>query len=265
MRPWRNINLLALPLLAVTPAAAGLLVHPTALPAQVVTGRLVDQESGEGVAQAVVELLDAEGERVGSDLAADDGRFEVEVALPGGPYRLVAWAMSYHRATVDSLVLAAEETLDVGDLTIRRSPIALDRIEVEAERTSGLLPGRELVRRRQLLEKGTFLSGAVINADDPYSLTEYLAEAAGLMVRWGFSGSPSLRSPRARSGCMDVTINHWGMGKSGYRSLDDIDPSWIAAVEIYETERDVPEEKLIGLDQKWRGCGLVNIWLWNAW
>lgn len=260
----RTVDALMRLLLAAAPPALCLLV-PAVLPAQVVTGRVVDEGSSEGIAQAIVEIRDREGREVGSGLADGEGRFRVEVAPPGGPFRLAAWAMSYDRTTVDSLHLAPGDTLDVGDLSIRPAPLALDRLDVAAEETSGLLPGRELVRRRQLLEKGTFLSGAVIDADDPYSLTEYLAEAAGLMVRWGFSGRPRLRSPRARSGCMNVTINHWGMGRSGYRSLDEIDPSWIAAVEIYETERDIPEEKLIGLDQRWSGCGLVNVWLWNSW
>lgn len=282
--------LLALPLAAVVLAALSVVVVAPALQAQVVTGRVVDAGSGGGAGQAIIELFDQDGEKVGVTVAGADGRFQVELVRPGGPFHLTAWAMSYHRATLDSLRVGETQRLDLGEIRLEAAPIPLDTLQVEVE---GLLRGRELVRRRQILGQGTFVSGAVIEQDDPYSLTQYLADAADIMVRYGsMSGArtratdntrvreplllqrrpppaltslPYLYSPEAPNQCMHVTINHWPMEDSGYRSLDEIELSWIAAVELYNTPREIPQEKLIGIDAQFKRCGLVNVWLWNSW
>ncbi|MND09416.1 hypothetical protein D3C83_327200 [compost metagenome] len=48
----------------------------------------------------------------------------------------------------------------------------------------------------------------------------------------------------------------------GYRSIDEIPKSAIAAIEVYEDYKDRPP------GYTWEGhpdCGLIQIWLWNAW
>lgn len=244
------------PLLALLTALGGI----PDLHAQEIRGRVVDAENGDGVGEALIEVFDEDGEKVGVAVAGSGGHFEVDLARPGGPFVMDVWAMSYRRGVVDSLHVTRSGALDVGEIRLEASPVPLDTMRV---RTTRRVTGRELVRRRQLQGQGTFVSGAVVKADEPYSLTQYLADAAGIMVRQGSKG-PYLSSPRAPNGCMAVQVNHWP-GLAGYRTLDDIPPGAIAAVEIYNTPREIPQEKMIGLDAAFRGCGLVNIWLWNSW
>lgn len=268
--------------------------------AQELRGRVVDARSGQAVEQAIVEVFDQGDEKVGVGLAGRDGRFRIDLPEPGGPLHLTVWAMSYARVTVEDVYVNAYERLEIDDIRLDPTPIGLPGERVQVER-SGLPPGRELVRRRQLVNDGWFFSGAVIARDNPSSLTWYLSEATDLPVTYSgrsvhrermrdlqrardpfilqrrppteLRTEPMLQSPRASDNCLMVTVNHWPLGKSGYRSLDDIPVEWIAAVEIYETPNDIPREKLIGLDPTmspdpdpdWKACGLLNVWLWNSW
>lgn len=227
--------------------------------AQEVRGRAVADDGGEGIATALVEMFDENGDRVGAVVTGDEGRFRLELSRTGGPFVLDVWALGYRRATLDSLFVYPSRPLDLGEIRLETSPIGLDTLRVQARRR-GLVPGRELVRRRQLLGRGTFLSGAVLEADDPESLVQYLADASGLVVL----SYPTLHSPDAWGGCMEVHINHWP-GLMGYGNIDHIPLEHIAAVEIYSSPDDIPKEKLINLDTAFNGCGLVNIWLWNSW
>lgn len=261
------------------------------LQAQEVIGRVVDDATGTPTERAIVEILDAEDAPLRSALTDSNGRFRIALSEAGGPFTLVVWAMSYHPARVDTFHVQARRTLDLGEIRLEAAPIALDSVRAEGLRT---LTGRERIRQRQLLGRGTFLSGAVIEAARPYSLTEYVAEAAGILVRYrGRSPHraraaddtrsrqprilqgrvtaevgmiPRLLSPEAPRDCMHITVNHWPLANSGYRSLDEIPLSWIAAVEVYNTPWDVPEEAHFAItDFMFDGCGILNVWLWNSW
>lgn len=244
-------------------AALALAATAPAVAAQSVTGRVVDARSGDAIERAIIELFDIDDEPLGLGFSDGRGRFRIEVGEPGGPYRLTARALSYREGSVDSIQVAPDGA-DVGDVTLLPAPISLDTLEAEAEH--GRPSGRERVRLRQLQGRGTFLAGAIVENDEPESLTHYLAEAAGLMVTYDRrDGWPRLRSPKAPGDCMSITVNHWPLRSSGYRSLDEIRLDWIAAIEIYNTPEDVPDERIIGMSPTFRRCGLVNIWLWNSW
>lgn len=242
---------------------------PAGLPAQVpegeqaLTGRVVEAGSGNGIEGAIIEVFDEEGERVAVALTGEGSRFRVPVVRPGGPFVLEVFAMNHHRGRVDSIHVRLDEIVELDEIVLEIAPIDIDSLRVEVQ---GKLTGRERVRRRQALGKGTFFAGAALREKVPYYLSSYLAEKTGLMVRFGArSRSVSLVNPRSIRRCMTVHVNDWPIGRTGFRSLDEIPLDMIAAVEVYDTWDDTPEDARMMRNTDWSGCGLVNVWLWNSW
>jgi hypothetical protein len=257
-------------------AAVLLLTRADVLAAQVITGRVVDAETGDGLPAALIEVFDSTEARVGVALAERDGDFRVELERAGGPFRLEAGSLTHPRGSIDLLMVADDEILALAQIRLEAAPIPLDPILVEGLR-SRLTPGGEWVRRHQLLGKGTFLPGAVVEAHGPASLGGYLANASGLWVRYDERGSPTLRNPESTtmSDCVITLVNRWPLNRPGidggpplgFRSLDAIPLDWIAGIEIYNDYRDVPQGYWwdAAPPDSTEQCGLVNIWLWNSW
>ncbi len=240
------------------------LLPTAAVDAQVVTGRVVAADTARGISGAFVQVFDQDDDRVVFGTTDAEGRFTLQLDSVGGPFRLQIDAFGYSRASMELPPVPPGDTLNLPDVAIPPEPIALDELEVQTD-ARGLPPGREWVRRHQLLGRGTFLSGAFIALDAPHQLGQYIADRTELWFgpRPGGGGRPVLFNPRgARSQCVSVRVNRWPLGRSGFRSIDDIPLDWIAAIEIYEAQSDVPDRYAI----EWPGnCGLVQVWLWNSW
>jgi hypothetical protein len=230
---------------------------------QTIQGRVIDARSGAGVPTASVTAATG-GLVAAGALTNANGTFRIRLEAPG-VYLVRVSREGYASVAMDSLRVLEGDTLTLPDIALEPGPIVLDELRVETPRRRPR--GQERIRQRQLLGKGVFLSGAMISGDQPKSLTWYLAETAGLQVWYGRRGMdryPSLRSPTGTYDCVRIQINHWSMGQLGYRSLDEIDLDMIAAVEIYPTFSEVPPENMLIWETN-RRCGLVNVWLWNAW
>jgi hypothetical protein len=235
------------------------------LHAQSVSGRVLDADNGAPVSQATIAVI-YEGSTVSGALTGDDGTFEISLDR-AGTYTLRVTRQGYVAQSVEEVQVGAGEQATVPDVALEPSPVILDEIRVEP-RLGRLRPGRERVRQRQLLGEGTFLSGALIEQQNPRSLTEYLAQHGGFMVRYTNQGEPYLWSLRGPYNCLVVQVNHWPLRRSGFRTLDEIPLHWIAAVEIYPTYREVPPEGPLVADIEigaGNRCGLLNVWLWNSW
>lgn len=165
--------------------------------------------------------------------------------------------MNHHRARVDSIHVRLDEIVELDEIVLEIAPIGIDTLQVEVQ---GRVTGRERVRRRQILGKGTFFAGAVLEAANPYYISNYLAEETDLISRFG-----ALTNPNSVRDCMAIHVNHWPIGKTGFSSMDEIPLDWIAAVEVYDTFDDTPEDARMLSNTAWGGCGLVNVWLWNSW
>lgn len=249
----------------------GILLGAPALHAQVVSGRVVDSESLTGIPVAAVQLFDEDGQPLDAVLTDAEGRFRIALDRRGGPFRLEADALSHTRASVDSLFVADGEILTLPDLVLAAAPIRLDDIVVEGQR-SRITPGREWIRRNQLQGEGTFMAGAVIRAEAPTSLAWYVSEATDVWVRHNEVGEPSFQRPPGNwPRCVEILVNRWPINRDGidgappmgYRSIDDIPLDHIAAIEIYESYRQLPDGYIfIGSNPD---CGIVNVWLWNSW
>jgi hypothetical protein len=276
------------------PALPGLGTTP--LHGQTLEGRIVDAETGDGVGGAFVELLTEDDQSVSAAFTDRGGRFRLDIgaataASHEGDFFLMAGALGYGRGLWELSTLDFDGNNPLGDLAIEPVPIQLAPLEVEARR-SRLTPGREWVRQRQLLGRGTFYSGAVLAALEPPSLTAHLAQQVGLRDRWDERGVASLVSDTS---CMLVFVNEWPLNAAspagisrprvgvpinqaaaigsrvesqnmGFPSLDDIPLEWIAAVEVYHEMRDVPPGRLQRtMGGRFHACAVVNLWTWDSW
>lgn len=232
------------------------------LAAQVVSGRVIDGNSASAIQSVLVQVLDTDGTQVGAAFSGSDGRFRVELSGGGGVFQLRAETLLHHPSVVDSVQVGIDEMVVVPDIVLELAPILLEDVRVEVER-SRLTPGSEWVRRNQLHGTGTILPGALFAASSSQSLGAYVAAATDLWLRFDARGRPRLLNPGGGlSQCVDVFVNRWPLGSMGFWSIDEIPRDQIAAIEIYEADRDRPPGYYF--DGR-PGCGLVSIWLWNAW
>ncbi len=244
-----------------------LLLGVAPLRAQTLQGRVVDATTGAPIVQATVAIVEDDRTIAGS-LTDARGNFTIRLR-DGGSYELRATGQGFATFIMEDVQVGNRETVALDDLRLAISPIVLDALV--AATPAGRLTGQETLRRRQLLGKGTFFSGAELAEERPRSLTAYLAEVADLEVRNDYWGFPALWSPVGPHHCLVVQVNHWPLSTLGYRSLDEIALRHVAAIEIYNTVSEVPPEKdLIEYTEQPRlfpnrKCGLVNVWLWKAW
>lgn len=234
--------------------------------AQSLTGRVVDARTDAPVNLATVAVL-RDGRTVTGTLTDENGDYRIRV--PGsGVFTLSVSSQGYETVIVEEFALS-NDPLTIQNFRLEPDPVRLQEVLVET--SAGRLSGREKVRRRQLLGKGTFVSGPQLQDIGQESLTQYLAREADLEVRYHPWGFQYLRSPIGPSHCLVVQVNHWPLSTLGYQSLDEIRIDRIAAIEIYNTVSDVPpEEDLIQATRDPRlfpgeNCGLVNVWFWHSW
>ena len=99
----RVIGVLALILLAAVPARGQ---------TGTLSGRVMDAESGETIANAVVRVLTPAGREVAGDLTDSDGRFELQV--PAGTYRVEVTSLGFASRRIDTTVAAgAAEAMSI--------------------------------------------------------------------------------------------------------------------------------------------------------
>jgi hypothetical protein len=243
-------------------ALAVALLSAGAVHAQVLTGRVLSSDSLTVIPAAFIQVFDQQGARVGTGLTTAEGLYQIQLATAGGPFRLQVDAFAFERSSVEVPRLLESQSLALDDILLIPAPIILEEIRVEADRPR-LTPGREWVRKNQLYGKGTFLAGAMIALDAPRSLGRYIADRTELWVTYNARGEPLLYNPAgAMSRCVNVMVNRWELERTGYRSIDDIPADAIAAIEIYDNDRERPP----GYYFEGRpGCGLIQVWLWNSW
>ncbi len=233
--------------------------------AQVVTGTVVDQIDRRPLEGVRIEVRSTEGELAAATLSDAQGRFVISFSGGEGPWRFEAAALGYLERALPAFRVPAGDTLRLVEVPLERRPILLDTLSVERRRGSilGVTPGWVKLRERQAEGRGIFLSGAMIMARKPPSLTQFLSELQDLHETAGDSalaGRTELRSSEGR-GCMRIRVNEWMSPAQAFvDSIDELDYESIAAVEIYTSFADVPDD----LAHWAHPCGLVNIWFWGA-
>lgn len=248
----------------------GMLALPSVIQAQTVRGRVVDAETGEGIAQANVVVTGQTG-RAFFTTTVENGDYEL--SLPeGGVFSIQVGRVGYRAAVADSLVVPDGTLFQMTTLALVPQPIVLDELNIRGRRR--LTPGREWIERRQALGKGAFFSGAVLAARNPVSLTRFLAEETGLYVRYSERGVPQVTQSFG-GGCVLLFLNEWPLNRTynigryseivGLESMDLIPLDRIAAVEVYNNMREVPAGRLWFSDTGGaHPCGVINIWTWDS-
>ena len=193
-----------------------------------------------------------------------DGRFEIELPRGAGTFRLTVETLFHKPVTIDSLQVPVGEVRTLPDISLEVAPIPLDSLSVQVGRGTESSRGRDWVRRNQQLRKGMFISGAVADYAAGRSIGAYIATQAKLWPRYDMRGQVTsfINPGGALSRCVQVLVNRWPIEHMHYTSVDQIRREDIAAIEIYQDDRDLPPG--YWFDGK-PGCGIVNVWLWNSW
>jgi len=233
--------------------------------AQAVRGTVVDQYDRRPIEGARIEVRDTEGDVLARMLTDAAGRFLLGFEGGTGPFSFEASALGYQEWVLPAFRVPAGDTLQLVEVTLEPRPFLLDTLMVQRRRGSimGVTPGWVKIQRRQAEETGVFLSGAMIAAANPPSLTQYLSDVQGLAQGAGddaLGDNTELTSTEGRR-CMKTRVNEWLTPSAAFiDSLDDLEYSAIAAIEIYTSYADVPDDLAF-----WAfPCGVVNIWLWSA-
>lgn len=265
------------------------LLHVGALEAQVVYGRLVDDETGAGVADASVTLLDDDEDERGSYLTDGDGRFIFELPSPGS-YRLRAERLGYGSVTSQFFdALERSDTLSVR-FHVSTEAVLLDPLVVSVPRRFG---GREIFERRCTPSRGVCLSPDVVDSIAPRTHpAELFRDIEDVYVSWGWGkysegGAgpiPGIRTFVGR-GCLVYMIDNVRVRPDPFASgfwagypLNQLRPGDIEAVEFYRGAWEIPEEyrhlgslsyrkltdggfRTVDMDL----CGLVVFWTRAGW
>lgn len=223
-------------------AVVGTLAAPSAVDAQTIEGRVLDQENEQPVGGAIVVLVEREGDERVRALADSVGRFRLTPPEPG-EYYVVAERFGYFETRSPLIALRTEGTAAL-DLMLVPEPIGLEGLEVSVEELAeqelgllGLTPaqlGNRWIGRERIdaiavkLDMGAILERtgqANIRIIRPENLT-LDSDPLGLCV--------SLQQARTAGGmgtCALVVLD--GIPITGVGAMD-IDPNAIESIAILE-------------------------------
>ena len=112
----------------------GWLLLPAALSGQgaAVHGRLLEVTNARSISGAAIYLISASGDAAGADLSNEQGRFRLDVPVPG-PYRLRVERIGYETELTDEFDVPPGGLAGL-EIKLRVRPIELDPLEVRAQR-----------------------------------------------------------------------------------------------------------------------------------
>lgn len=126
-----------------------------------VSGSVVDAGGNSLSSVQIVVINQSTGVQRGT-VTASTGRFIVPGLRPGGPYRVEAQLIGYATASVDNLQLALGENRVV-NFTMRQEAVAVEGIEVTAERPTGLRNGVATVIDAATLQNSPTLNREIVD------------------------------------------------------------------------------------------------------
>jgi hypothetical protein len=244
------------------------LITCPSLPAQSVTGRVLDDATGERIPLAGIALLDADGEVVRTVVSDSAGVFAMSTGRPG-VYRLRTRALGYAEHTTDTLRVASGETLTIV-IRVAAQGIPLQPLEVYTRR--GDERGRFGFERRRDLGRGVFLTADSITLRSPRLVSDAFYGVPGVLVQENLTSISISSMYGAR--CFSMFIDHrpWPVTTDQMNQILDV--RWVRGVEIYRDMSEVPRELRTAARSAfmWRGggrtplsCGLVWVWTDLGW
>ncbi|MCI0434520.1 MAG: TonB-dependent receptor [Gemmatimonadetes bacterium] len=249
-----------------------LLPAPSA--AQILTGRVVDAGSEQGIGQAAVHLLDPRGLDRAAVISDSTGAFQLVVPGPGR-YSLRVEHIGYTPFTSDPLMLEAREIIETL-VRLGRTAIPLDPLTVTARSTdlsrlarfrermathpSGKFVTREEIDRRPAAKVTDFfrtMAGVhvipVKRAGNPDGMTTDLIMLRGA----GYERAPAGADMSLAGLCSPVLLlDGVRIQQSAMFPIDDLlGAQMLEGIEVYTSAGDAPVE-LRGAS----ACGVVGLW-----
>jgi hypothetical protein len=237
--------------------------------AQSVSGRLTDQETGEGIFGASVTLVDGTGERRAATTTDRTGRWSMRAPLSGASYRLRAEGSGYARVETEPFVVGAQPV--VLSLSTRREVVVLEGVSAKALAYAGVLDRAQRRRSaRTLLPDDIAERMRRTGARNTGALVSSLI--GGLDVGW--PGWPRFRRLKGRDmpsvdfvAC-DAVVAVDGIPHFKFRpevALDRLVPlSRVRAVEVFRDPLFLPSELRLEFRRLKTdppiNCGVVAIW-----
>jgi outer membrane receptor protein involved in Fe transport len=177
------------------------------------TGKLVEDGSGEPIPFATVALIDASGVTVDGTIADDNGDFIIK-SIPAGTYKIQASFIGYEPYEVEGVTFTGRgENQDLGNVKLSNGSISLDEVVVEGE--------RELIEEK--------VDRMVYNAEQ--DKTTAGGDAVDVLRR-----VPMLT--------VDLDGNVSLRGSSNIRVLIDNRPSTITASSIGDALKQIPADQI---------------------
>jgi 5-hydroxyisourate hydrolase-like protein (transthyretin family) len=229
----------------------------------VLTGHVMDDDSGRPVAGAQVEVLQGERRRMGRTVTDSSGAFTVSLSRQG-EYRLHASRLGYAEVTTPAVSVGAE-TVEVL-VRMRTGSVLLAPLEVvTTQRRTSRAPGlSEALGRMERGMGGRFITSEQIRERSPFKVTDIM-DRVGVVV----SGTnvTMARTRCAPSVWVDGVLASRSAGNSVnlggslrnepvvYSALNMVDPTSIEVIEVYPGPSGMPPEWLN--DSR---CGAIGIW-----
>lgn len=244
-----------------------LLAAPLAAHAQAVEGRLVDDGTGEAVAQGRVALMRADGRVVGRARTEEDGTFRIAAAA-AGVYRIRGERAGYAPSASGIFDLAAGEVVEV-DLRLSAAPLQVEPLTITARR----LPPRVAVLeqrgfyRRETRGLGRFVRRDQIERQANINLGQVLDRVSGVQIEHDRFGKQYIYFPRAQASrvheglCLPVLYvdglrMEYSTGDLGLDINASVTPESVEALEVYRGVSEIPAE----FNNGEAACGAIVIW-----
>ncbi|HEY7194693.1 MAG TPA: TonB-dependent receptor [Gemmatimonadales bacterium] len=247
---------------------SALILIPLRLPAQAITGVVLDSSTQEPIVSARLILLDSTGTALAVQVTSTDGNFSFTFPR-AGQYRLLISRIGYAPITTKQFILDSAFTARVS-IRLPSTPLTLDTVTVIAsgvERRLQYLADVGFYRRRQS-GFGHFLTRTDIDKLAPLIMSDLLHDMPGVRVTCTGARhcNVSMRAAATmfmRGGCQPsvvldgVLLRAGGVGGRGDLSLDDlIDPFNVEALEVYPGPEGVPVQYSGYLSP----CGAIIAW-----
>ncbi len=235
-------------------AASLLLLGAGALPAQGVTGHVIEAGAGRPVAGALVSLVDSLSTEVARVLSDSAGAFTVGAPAHGW-FRLRATRIGFATTTTDEFQVRRAETLQV-QLRMAHDAIPLEPLTVTGRSTRR--PTRleaSGFHDRMRYGQGYFMQRGDIEATGARNMAEMLRATPGIRLdRSARAHGPTVRIQRGN--CLPAVFLdglYIGEGAEELHGLLAVDAD---AVEVYTSPIRVPA----AFRQRRAHCGAVIIW-----
>jgi hypothetical protein len=244
--------------------AAVVLIAAAPLHAQRVTGRVIEEGSGQGIGFTQVSLIASDTAVAARTLADSAGFFVLDGRI--GSFRLRAERLGYATVVSDTIVMQPGEVIDVL-LRLSAQAVALAPLEIRAR--GGLEKGRFGFERRRAMGKGWFMTEDSIMAREPAVATDafHAIPRVNVSFRGQISSWTGAKCLRIFLDNVPIALRRGGEDLNLFTA-----PERIRAIEVYRDWYEVPHElrtagRLFDLTQPRQivPCGLVWVWTDNGW